>query len=244
MVLRMYAMGVGMKKFLSMMLSFCVCFGLAMDCIGAQSTADVSASADLKKSGRKEVLNARKTDEAGIDEYIIGQGDLLNVSIYGEGDMSAFEGAMDTNQTPPAVKVRVDGRISLKHVGDVHAEGLTLTELADYLKILYSTIYDEPIITTVLIAGNSKRYTMMGKVLTPGIFPLDSHVTLVQAVASSGGFNEWANSEITVVRKIVKTKNKGLFKGNILKFDYDDFLEGKNLQKNIAIQAGDIIIVH
>ncbi len=233
-----------MKKIGSLLLTVLILLVLSIPCNGAQSTADVSASADLKKNTRLEILGARKTDEAGIDEYIIGQGDILKVSVYGEGDMSAHTASTTESADVAGVKVRVDGRISLKHVGDVHSEGLTLTELADYLKILYATIYDEPIITTVLMEGNSKRYTMMGKVITPGIFPLDSYVSLVQAVASSGGFNEWANSEITIVRKIVKEKDKKLFRGNTLKFDYDAFLDGKNLQKNVAIQAGDIIIVH
>ncbi len=233
-----------MNKMFSLVVVAVVLLTCVLPCNGAQSTVDVSASAELKKNSRMEILGARKTGEAGIDEYIIGQGDILNISIYGEGNMSAFEANVSPTQNVGGVQVRVDGRISLKHVGDVHAAELTLTELADYLKILYATIYDDPIITTVLLEGNSKRYTMMGKVVTPGIFPLNSQVELVQAVASCGGFNEWANFEITVVRKVVKEKDKRLFKGNTLKFDYDDFLNGKNLQKNISIQAGDIIIVH
>ena len=63
----------------------------------------------------------------------------------------------------------------------------------------------------------------------------------MQVVARCGGFDEWANSEITVVRKEPKST---LFEGNTLQFDYDDFLAGKNLEKNILIKAGDIIIVH
>ncbi len=211
----------------------------------AQSTADVSASAELKKKARIDIISSRQVDVAGIDEYIIGQGDLLTVSVYGEGDMAASAPASAADaESASGVQVRVDGRISLKHVGDVHATGLTLTELADYLKVLYATIYDDPTITTVLLDGKSKQYTIMGKVTTPGIFPLTMQVSLVQAVANSGGFTEWANSEITVVRKLIKEKDKKVFKGNTLKFDYDDFLEGKKLEKNIDVQPGDIIIVH
>ncbi len=233
-----------MKKIFSLILFGVVFLTFTVPCYGAQSTVDVSASAELKEKTRLEILGARKTDETGIDEYIIGQGDVLSISIYGEGDMSAFERNLSQNQGATGVHVRVDGRVSLKHVGDVHAAELTLTELADYLKILYATIYDDPIITTVLIEGNSKRYTVMGKVLNPGIFPVALETTLIQAVANSGGFNEWANYEITVVRKIVKKKDQNLFKGNTLKFDYDDFLKGKKLYNNIRLQSGDIVIVH
>ena len=95
----------------------------------------------------------------------------------------------------------MDGRISLKDIGDVEVVGLTLAELADYLKKLYSTIYDNPIVITTLLQSNSLRYTVMGKVLKPGIFKLEHPMTLVQVVAQAGGFNEWAGKEITVVRK-------------------------------------------
>ncbi len=211
----------------------------------AQSTADVSASAELKKKTRTDILSARQVDEAGMDEYIIGIGDVLSVSVYGEGDMAATApNSTSGEEGASGVAVRSDGRISLKHVGDVHANSMTLTELADYLKVLYLTIYDDPTITTVLLDGKSKKYTIMGKVNSTGIFPLNMQISLVQAVANSGGFTEWANSEITVVRKLIKDKDKKVFKGNTLKFDYDNFLEGKRLEKNIYVQPGDIIIVH
>ncbi len=232
-------------KAISTWIAFTCAMVLALPCHAAQSTADVSASAELKNTTRAEIVAARQLDEAGIDEYIIGQGDLLSVSVYGEGDMAASSFTATSGvQSSSSVQVRVDGRISLKHVGDVHATGLTLTELADYLKVLYATIYDDPTITTVLLDGKSKRYTIMGKVTTPGIFPLSMQISLVQAVANSGGFTEWANSEITVVRKLIKNKDKGIFKGNTLKFDYDDFLDGKKLEKNINVRSGDIIIIH
>ena len=139
--------------------------------------------------------------------------------------------------------VRMDGEISLKHIGDVQAAGLTLTQLADYLKKLYAQIYDDPSVTTVLVKTN-RKYSVMGKVTTPGVFPLDSQMTLVQAIARSGGFTEWANREVSVIRKNVYDKDKKMFKHNVLEFDYDDFLDGKDLQKNIYIQANDVIVAH
>ena len=140
------------------------------------------------------------------------------------------------------VQVRIDGKVSLRHIGDVEAAGLTLTQLADYLKIIYATVFDDPVVTTVLVQSNSQRYTVMGKVTTPGVFQLDYPVTIVQAIARSGGFTEWANSKITLVRKD-GPKDK-LFEGNTFKFDYDGFMKGKNLERNILVQPGDTLIVH
>ncbi len=219
----------------------------------AQSTVDVPASAEMKEAARAEILGAGAGNIVPQEEYIIGQGDVLSVSIYGEGDMavSAGTGMARTEQSPDAprfagsgVRVMMDGRISLQHIGDVEVVGMTLTGLADYLKKLYATIYDAPIVTTALVQSNSLRYTIMGKVTNPGIFFLDYPLTLVQAVARSGGFTEWAKNRITVVRDEVKERDKGLFKKNTLEFDYNDFVSGKGLESNIFIQSGDIIIVN
>ena len=95
------------------------------------------------------------------------------MSVYGEGDMAATTsagpgrpGGSDGGAAPAAggqrgVVVRMDGRISLQHIGDVEVVGMTFTELADYLKKLYSTIYADPIVTTTLVQSNSLRYTVM-----------------------------------------------------------------------------------
>ena len=221
----------------------------------AQSTADAVADAATKEQLRKEILgDATFPGEEG--EYVIGYGDVLGVSIYGEGNMAAAPGAGATGggeqqtgsasaNTAGGVVVRMDGRISLLHVGDVNVVGMTLTQVADYLKKLYATVYSDPVVTAVLMQSNSRRYTVMGQVNQPGVFPLDYPITIVQSIARSGGFTEWAKHDITVVRAGDGVKTASGEDGkNTLSFDYDDLVKGKKLDKNVHIQSGDIIIVH
>ncbi len=221
---------------------------LATTSFGAQSTADVPVSNEMKEVALKEIRGGKILQFQREDEYVIGHGDVLTVSIYEEGDMSATGNVMQgpNEQAGGGVTgttVMMDGRVSLRDIGDVEVVGLTLTELADYLKKLYSEIYEDPILTTTLAQSNSLRYTVMGEVNSPGILPLDHPLTLVQVVAKSGGFTEWAGKEITVVRKHLKKDDKNQFKGNTLKFDYDDFVSGKKIDNNIYVRSGDIIIV-
>jgi len=218
--------------------------------MAAQSTADVPVTKELLTSARQKILGSPKDDVKNAQEYVIGHGDVLSVQVYGEGDMSIStpgatrggEGGDSLRGGVGGVTVRIDGKISLKNVGDVDAVGFTLTQLADYLKVIFATVYDDPVVTVVLGQSNSQRYTVMGKVGAPGIFYLDYPINLVQVVARCGGFNEWANSELTVVRK--NAGDNELFNGNTLKFDYDDFLAGKKLEKNIYLKPDDIVIIH
>lgn len=217
----------------------------------AQSTADVPVTGEVIAAARAKVLGNSQAAGPSASEYVVGHGDVLNVQVYGEGDMSAAtvtggrgEQAEDgLRNGGGGVQVRIDGRISLKHIGDIDAVGFTLTQLADYLKKIFTSVYGDPIVTVVLVQSNSQRYTVMGKVAKPGIFYLDYPINLVQVVARCGGFTEWAKSQVTLVRKDPK-KNAELFEGNTLSFDYGDFLDGEKLEKNVLIEPGDIIIVN
>lgn len=236
-----------MSRTSKVILLLCSIFLLTVSAYGAQSTADVSASIQLKKSTLDKIRKATSAAEREKD-YVIGAGDVLQVLVYGEGDMAATDtkdGNLDgtANALPQGITVRVDGQISLKHIGDVEVVGLNLTELADYLKVLYATVFDDPLVTVVLGQSNSKRFTVMGKVTNPGLYNIQYPINIVQAIAQCGGFTEWSNSKITLVRVNVRDE-KNLFKGNTLEFDYDNFLKGQELQKNIVVKPEDILIVH
>ncbi len=230
---------------------------ISLPCMAAQSTNETLASEDLKIKLRAEITG---TDEGAIEkEYVIGYRDIIYVELYGEGSMAVGSASPETGKEDSFLRgrgkgaeVRADGRVSLRHIGDVYAVGLTLTQLADYVKKLYDIIYELPVVTVTLIQSNSRHYTVMGQVKIPGLYHLDFPLTIVKAVAKAGGFTEWANLKVTVIRPpgkqaTVKSssdqqmKNK---KQRSFKFDYDDFLGGEDLDKNIPLQPGDIMVVH
>jgi polysaccharide export outer membrane protein len=219
----------------------------------AQSTADVPVTEAMKESLLVEILGPRAEQIRREEAYVIGHGDILSVSIFEEGDMSAIPLPGITRQdatgdsprsAASGVQVMLDGRISLRNIGDVEVVGLTLTQLADYLKKLYSSVYSDPIITTTLVQSNSLRYTIMGEVGAPGVFFLDYPITISQTVARAGGFTEWSKRNITVIRKEVQERDKNLFKGNTLKFSYDDFVSGRNIASDIPVRPGDYLVVN
>jgi polysaccharide export outer membrane protein len=232
-----------------------ICFSFPAVVQAAQSTADATADAALKEKLRKQIIGSSVPMD---QEYVVGYRDILHISVYGEGSMSVGGGIEAEAPTAmPAgtasavdfirgrgagIEVRMDGRISLRNIGDVAVVGMTLTQIADYLKQLYSTIYSDPDITATLVQSNSMQYTVMGQVIAPGLYHLDFPLTIVRAVARAGGFTEWANSSITVIRPNPAGGNTD--KGKTYQFDFDDFLKGNRLENNILIKSGDVIVVH
>ena len=243
---------------------FLVLIGMALGCWAgmaraAQSSADVAVSAAEKEKLRREIVGDLKLP-GEQKEYVIGHGDIIAVSVYGEGDMTAAVagggghpdmgaqsggGGGDILRRPGrGAEVRLDGRVSLLHIGDVHLAGMTLTQAADYLKKLYASVYEDPVVTVALVQSNSRRYTVMGQVARPGIYYLDFPLTIVQALARAGGFTEWANHDVTVIRQGNNPAVSGAKGEKALKFDYDDYLDGDDLDRNVYLQPDDVMIVH
>jgi len=245
-----------MKARLCLVVVFVAVLCCLQQATAAQSTDDVVVSNAQKEKLRKEIVGDLVLP-GEQEEYVIGHGDILSVTVYGEGNMAASAttgirggegtpnaGAEQQREAAAGIKVRMDGRISLKHIGDVQVAGMTLTQAADYLKKLYLTVFDDPIVTVVLVQSNSRRYTVMGQVNTPGIFALDFPITVVEAIARSGGFTEWANHDVTIIRQGSGPQEKRDREKKTLAFDYDDFLKGRDLEKNIYLKPNDVMIVH
>ena len=159
-----------------------------------------------------------------IEAYRIDVGDALEINVWKEPEL-----------TRPVV-VRLDGRISLPLIGDVIAAGNTPMELAKILEKKIGEIIEEPSVTVILTASNSRVYYMVGNI-SGGAYPLNTPTNLLQAIARAGGLGEWADKDdIIIVRR-----SSG--KDQMLSFDYDKFVKGKDLSQNIMVQYGDTIIV-
>ena len=170
------------------------------------------------------VVYAGQIDGAESD-YRIGIGDVIEIQVWHEPDLSR------------TLTVRLDGRISLPLLGDIDTAGKTTSELDNYLEKKFSEVVTEPAVSVILMESRSRRYYVVGQVMQPGEFPIEHPITILQAIARSGGFQEWAKRErIKVVRRSGDHER-------LLEFDYDAFVDGKNLKQNLVITPGDTIIV-
>ena len=158
-------------------------------------------------------------------EYVIGLGDQLQIMIWKEPELT---------QT---MSVRIDGQISLPLIGDVQAAGKTIRDLKKILEEKYGTVITDPAVSVMLIQSKSWRYYIIGQIKQPGEFPIDFPITILQALARSGGFLEWAKTDrISIVRNEAG-------KETIVPFNYEALVNGQNLQQNALVKPGDTIII-
>ena len=123
--------------------------------------------------------------------YRIEAGDSFDVS---------FELSPEFNQT---VSVQPDGFVTLRGVGDIKVAGETVPELTQTLRLAYSKILNDPLISVVLKEFEKPYFVADGQVAKPGKYEMHGQMTLTQAIAVAGGFNSAAkHSQVLLFRRV------------------------------------------
>lgn len=114
-------------------------------------------------------------DEVVVREYRLGPGDQLRIVVFGEQDLS---GEFLVNPT---------GSISYPLVGEVPAHGMTVNEFATALAETLRGGYVRQPNVTVEVASY-RPFFILGEVGAPGTYPYAAGLTVMNAVATAGGF--------------------------------------------------------
>lgn len=167
---------------------------------------------------------ATKARVSDPDTYIIGPLDVLQISVWKEPDMSA-----------PSLPVRPDGEISLPLAGEIHATGLTAAQLGAIITGKLSKFAQDPQVTVVVLAINSKRIYLLGEIVRPGPTAMLPDMTVLQALSTGGGLTQYANA-----KKIYILRNENGSQQR-LPFNYKQALTGRD--QDIFLHPGDTIVV-
>ena len=170
-------------------------------------------------------LNDPSVSGANVDltTYVIGPADILDIEVFRDKDLSRL------------YPVRTDGMITVPLVGEMKAAGLTPKQLTKQLTEALTEQLKDPLVTITVYDVRSQKYEVTGQVKRPGSYPLIGTVTVFDAINDAGGFTDtFANqSHIQIIRGPTKR----------YEFNYKDYLKGKNTDKNIALQNGDVVYV-
>jgi polysaccharide export outer membrane protein len=156
------------------------------------------------------------------EEYTVGPGDVLQILVRKEPDLSRD------------VLVRLDGRITVPLLGDLKAAGRTPREISEEITRGLARFINAPSVTVAVGQATSARAYVIGQVVHSGEISLSVPLTVVQALALSGGFKDYAKRDSIL---IVGRDRKVTF------FDYKKFETGRDLELNINLKPGDTIVV-
>ena len=151
--------------------------------------------------------------------FVIGADDVLRIRVWREPELGVD------------LRVRPDGKITLPLGGEVQAAGRTPEQLGQEVAKALSSYINGPLVMVSVLEVRSKKYSVTGEVNRPGAYPLVVPTTILDATINAGGFRDYAKKKVTVLRK-----------GKVIKFNYEEVIKGKNLQQNIGVEDGDLIV--
>ena len=158
--------------------------------------------------------------------YTVKPGDTLLVSVWKEPDL----------QGP--VLVRPDGMFSFPLAGQMDARNKTVAELQQELTSKLKKFISDPVVTVSIQEIKGNKVYVIGQVQKPGDFVVNPRVDVMQALSMAGGTTPFAAlGDIMILRRNDTGQQQAL------PFKYTDVVRGRNLQQNIMLQAGDVVVV-
>lgn len=165
---------------------------------------------------------ATAQDPAG---YTVKAGDMLSVSVWKEPDLQR------------EALVRPDGSFSFPLVGEVDARGKTVADLTKIVSQRLGKYISDPVVTVSVQEIKGNKIYVIGQVNRPGEFVVNPSVDVMQALSMAGGTTPFAAlGDIVILRRTASGKQA-------LPFKYNDVARGRNLQQNIDLQSGDVVVV-
>jgi polysaccharide export outer membrane protein len=163
---------------------------------------------------------------AGVDEaYLVKPGDELNVSVWGEADLNL------------PVLIRPDGGFSFPLAGDLRAAGKSVEQIRVEISERLAKFIPNLVATVTVTAINGNRIFVIGQVNTPGSFVMNPRLDVMQALSVAGGTNPFAKvDEIRILRRTAAGQA-------VLPFSFTDVAKGRNLDQNIVLESGDVVVV-
>lgn len=162
---------------------------------------------------------------AAGDGYALNPGDLLFVSVWKEEGMQH------------EILVLPDGTISFPLAGHIKAAGTTAAEVEKALTERIKRYIPEPVVTVAVSKIGGYKIYVIGQVNRPGEFLISRDIDVMQALTLAGGLTPFGDEDDI---KVLRRQGEKL---NAIDFNYSDIERGKNLDQNIILQAGDIVVV-
>jgi polysaccharide export outer membrane protein len=160
--------------------------------------------------------------------YLIAEGDLLSIRVYGQDGLSR------------SVRVRSDGKISLPFVNEQQAAHLTPATLAALLQASLKTFLVNPVVAVSLEERHASQVSVLGAVALPGLYPLRPGTGVLQAVALAGGLTRFANHDAIYVLR-ANPERPGRGDVTRVRFDWKSLVSGGGPAATFALLEGDVV---
>ena len=157
--------------------------------------------------------------------YKINAGDRLEISVWKEPDLQR------------TVLVRPDGAFSFPLAGEVRAEGRSVSDIAKEVTGRLESFIPGLVVTVTVAEIGGNKIFVIGQVNRPGEFVVNPRVDVMQALSIAGGTTPFAAlNDIKILRRSGGVQT-------VIRFRYSDVEKGQNLDQNVMLEVGDVVVV-
>jgi polysaccharide export outer membrane protein len=187
-------------------------------------------------------LNDRLRAMAGAahfsQDYLLGPGDTIQVTVFGIPELNAKELTLDS-----------EGKISLPFINDVGLLGLTPRESEVKIATLYeASVMKNPQVSVSVKEYRSQFVNVLGAVEKPGTYQLTRRAFLLDVLAMAGGLVPDKAEPKALIHRAAPIPSPaeaaaGVAPKDLLEVDLMQLLEKGDVSLNVPIYAGDIVTV-
>jgi len=159
--------------------------------------------------------------------YLLHPGDKLIVGVYD-----------DPKLLPQEITITPDGRITYPMVGELMVGGKTTAQVRSELETKLKKFISEPIAIVLVTDVKGNVAYVVGQVNKPGQIVMNPAINVLQAISMVGGANPYAKLDSIIV---IRTAPGGVQR--VLPFKYGQVAAGKELQQNVELESGDVVVV-
>jgi polysaccharide biosynthesis/export protein len=193
--------------------------------LGLCATMAACASAPMGKFVWLDDLPQTEIGAPG-SAYVIGPYDVISFTAFNHPEVSG-RGA-----------VRTDGNLTVPLLGDVVAAGKSPADLGREIE---RQLNDRKLVvgsrvTVVVDQVAPIRVSIIGEVKSPGLYTLEAGSGLAEALATSGGFSEFAHRDrLFIIRRVPELVR--------IRFKYSDLTSATGNALTFRLKAGDTMLV-
>lgn len=169
-------------------------------------------------------VDAYQQKEDPGERFVIKPGDLVEVRVFNQDQMSGKG------------RVRSDGKITLPFLNEVQVAGYSPSTLVEQLETRLKEFVNAPLVTVSVEEAKPAPISVIGKVARPGQYPLENATTVLQALALSGGLNEFASRDQIFVLRAGPPQVR-------IRFRYDSLLLPGTRAASFRLTSGDVVAV-
>jgi len=164
-------------------------------------------------------------EQVRLREFILGVGDTIEISVYRHDDLKR------------SVEIGLSGKTMYPLIGDVEVAGKGIFALRDELGERLSEYIVNPQVMVTVTSVGSYKILVLGEVMNPGVFVLDTDLSVMEAITRAGGATDDAK-----LKNVLLISRRGE-KSETASLDLKKAFKLGDLSEDRALDNGDIVYV-